>query len=58
MQSDQIEIREQTKSIAGEYFLPGLCIVLDSNAMLQEMIDKELWLILQKIEYSQRYNIY
>jgi len=26
--------------------------------MLQEMIDKELWLILQKIEYQQRYDIY
>lgn len=38
--------------------MPGLCIVLDSNAMLQEMIDKELWLILQKIEYQQRYDIY
>ena len=58
MQSDSVEIKEQVKSIAGEYFLPGLCIVLDSNAMLQEMIDKELWQILQKIDYKDRYNIY
>jgi len=48
-------LKIEAYKMAGEYFLPALCIVKDGNQEIISRLEDELWQIFRKIDYKGRY---